>query len=168
LTERTERQELSHKAQERKIKEQFPGLNIVEWLEPESKSAFKPGRPIFKQLMQKIKDGEADGIVAYHPNRLARNEIDSAEVTYALRTYLKDLKFCNFSFENSIEGIMILQMIMSQGQYESSKQGRDVKRGMEQKALPRSSAARLHQTPSSRRRGTCYETQGQQTTHPYL
>lgn len=132
--ERKERQELSHRAQERKIKEQFPDINIIEWLDPESKSAFKPGRPIFDLMMEEIEAGEADGIVAYHPNRLARNEIDSARTTYMLRGALKDLKFCNYNFDNSAEGIMMLQMIMNQGQYESSKQSRDVKRSMEEKA----------------------------------
>jgi hypothetical protein len=44
--EREDRQALSHPAQIARIKEQFKGLNIVKWLEPESKSAFKPGRPI--------------------------------------------------------------------------------------------------------------------------
>ena len=134
--ERKERQELSHEAQKRKIKEQFPDLNIVAWLEPESKSAFKPGRPIFNQAMKMIRAGKADGIVCYHPNRLSRNEVDAAEVTYMFRTKeLKDLKFCAYTFENTPEGIMMLQIIMSQSQYESSKQGRDVKRGMEQKAI---------------------------------
>jgi site-specific DNA recombinase len=127
--ERKERQELSHKAQVRKIREHFPDLNIVKWMEPESKSAFKTGRPIYKER------GEADGIVAYYPNRLSRNEIDSGRLTYALRDSLKDLKFCTYTFENTPEGVMMLQMIMNQGQYESSKQGRDVKRGMEEKAL---------------------------------
>ena len=85
--------------------------------------------------MEKIESGLADGIVSYHPNRCSRNEIDSARITYALRGPLKDLKFCNYTFENNAEGIMMLQMIMNQSQYESSKQGRDVKRGMEQKAI---------------------------------
>ncbi|MGH9857309.1 MAG: recombinase family protein, partial [Acidobacteriota bacterium] len=73
-------------------------------------------------------------IVAWHPNRLSRNEKDSAEVTYRLRGPLKDLKFCSYNFDNSAEGIMMLQMVMNQSQYESSKQGRDVSRGMKQKA----------------------------------
>ena len=133
--ERTERQELSHKAQERKIKEHFPDLKIIEWIEPESKSAFKPGRPLFNRMMERIEAGEAEGIVAYHPNRCSRNEIDSATITYALRGALKDLKFCTYNFDNTAEGIMMLQMIMNQSQYESSKQGRDVKRGMEEKAM---------------------------------
>jgi DNA invertase Pin-like site-specific DNA recombinase len=134
--ERQERQELSHAAQERKIRESFKDLNIVKWMKPESKSAFKPGRPVFSEMIKVIESGRADAIVSYHPNRISRNEIDAATVTYMLRTgALKDLKFSSYTFENNPEGIMMLQMIMSQSQYESSKQGRDVSRGMEQKAL---------------------------------
>lgn len=133
--ERTERQELSHKAQRRKINEQFPDLKIIEFVE-ESKSAFKPGRPEFDRIIRMIKNGEADGLISWHPNRVSRNEIDAATVTYMLRTKeLKDLKFCAYTFENTPEGIMMLQIIMSQSQYESSKQGRDVKKGMEEKAM---------------------------------
>lgn len=133
-SESKEKQELSHLSQIENIKSQFSHLNIVKWVEPESQSAFTPGRPIFRQVMEMIKNGEADGIVAWHPNRLSRNEIDSAEITYMLRGALKDLKFCSFNFDNSPEGIMMLQMTMNQSQYESSKQGKDVKRGLETKA----------------------------------
>ncbi len=132
--ERKERQELSHQAQTAAIKRTFPDLNIVKWLEPESKSAFRPGRPIFDEMLDMIDHGEADGIVAWHPNRLSRNELDAARVTYALRSKLKDLKFCNYTFENNPENVMMLQMVMSQGQYESTKQAVDVRRGMAQKA----------------------------------
>ena len=132
--ERKERQELSHQSQIKEIKKSFPNLRIVKWIEAESKSAFKPGRPLFNEMVQMIMDGEADGIVAWHPNRLARNEVDSSTITYMLRKELKDLKFCSFNFDNTAEGVMMLQMVMNQSQYESSKQGRDVKRGMEQKA----------------------------------
>jgi site-specific DNA recombinase len=133
--ERKERQELSHSAQIRKILEQFSDLNIVKWMDAESQSAFKPGRPIFNEMMTMIEQGLADAIVSYHPNRLARNEYDSARLTYGLRGPLKNLKFCTYNFDNSPEGIMMLQMVMNQGQYESSKQGIVVKRGMQEKAL---------------------------------
>ncbi len=132
--ERAERQELSLQSQISKIKEYYPNIEIVKWMEPESKTAFKPGRSIFNEMLDLIDEGFADGIVCWHPNRLSRNEIDSAAITYRLRSTLKDLKFCTFGFDNSAEGIMMLQMTMNQSQYESAKQGRDVKRGMEQKA----------------------------------
>jgi site-specific DNA recombinase len=134
--EREERQQLSHEAQRRKIKEQFPDLTIVKWMDPESRSAFKPGRPIFDEMIRLIDGGKADGLVFYSPNRASRNEIDAAAITYRLRgSALKDLKFCTYSFENTNEGILMLQMLLSQSQYESAKQGKDVKRGMVQKAI---------------------------------
>ena len=132
--EREDRQVLSLPAQRGKIREQFPDFNIVEFIE-ENSSAFKPGRPLFNALINRIEKGEIQGIIGWHPNRLSRNEIDSAKITYMLRGQLKDLKFCTYNFDNSPEGIMMLQLVMNQSQYESSKQGRDVKRGMEQKAI---------------------------------
>ena len=133
--EREERQELSHESQKENIQQYFPDLNIVKWMDYESKSAFHPGRPIFDEMLQLIEDGFADGIVAWHPNRLSRNEIDSGRLTYMLRTKLKDLVFCTYRFDNTPEGILVLQNLMNHSQYESSKQGRDVKRGMETKAM---------------------------------
>src|SRR3990167_11370988 len=79
---RKERQLLSHTTQTRRIKEQFPDLDIVKWMEAESQSAFVPGRPIFNRMLGTIKNGEADGIVCYNTKRLRRNEIDAAEITY--------------------------------------------------------------------------------------
>lgn len=134
--EREEKQVLSLQAQKDKIQEQFPDLNIIDIVE-ESRSAFKPyNRPLFeKRVIERIKRGEADGIIAWHPNRLSRNEIDAATITYMARKgVIKELRFCAYTFENNPEGIMMLQIIMSQSQYESSKQARDVKRGMKQKA----------------------------------
>src|SRR5581483_8534495 len=46
---------------------------------------------------------------------------------------LKDLKFANYSFDDSPEGMMMLQMTMSQSQYFSAKLSKDVKRGNEKK-----------------------------------
>jgi site-specific DNA recombinase len=133
--ERDDYQELSTQSQQRKIEEQFPDLNIIDYV-IESGSAFKPNnRPLFEAQLRRIEKGEADGLIGWHPNRFSRNEIDAAAITYRVRTgVIKDLKFCTFNFDNSAEGIMMLQMALSQSQYESAKQGRDVKRGMEEKA----------------------------------
>ena len=134
-TESEERQSLSKPAQKRKIKEIFPDIKIVEWID-ESKSAFKPGRPGFDDMMLKLQDGEADGIVCWHPDRLSRNEVDAAQITYGLRTGLiKDLKFGSYFFDNSPEGIMMLQNVMSHSQYFSSKLSKDVKRGNDEQRI---------------------------------
>ena len=133
--ERKERQVLSVESQRAEIEKRFPGLNIVEWAE-ETRSAFTPyNRPVFDRMMKRIHDKEADGIVSWYPNRLSRNEIEAANITYGIRTgEIKDLKFCTYTFENNPPGIWMLQMLLSHGQLESAKQGVDVSRGMIAKA----------------------------------
>jgi len=133
-TEGEERQALSISSQMDKVREFFGSLDIVEVLE-EKHSAFKPyNRPVFADMIKRIQNGEANGIIAWHPDRLSRNEIDASTITYLVRTgIIDDLKFGSYNFDNSPEGIMMLQLSLSQSQYLSSKLGKDVKRGLEKK-----------------------------------
>ena len=133
-TEGEERQALSIDSQKDSVKKTCPGFDIVEILE-EKYSAFKPyNRPVFEDMIRRIKLGEAQGIIAWHPDRLSRNEIDASTITYLVRTgIIHDLKFGSYNFDNSPEGIMMLQLALSQSQYFSSKLGKDVKRGLEKK-----------------------------------
>lgn len=39
--------------------------------------AKRPGRPVFHEMIARIEAGEADGIIARHPDRLARNAVDA-------------------------------------------------------------------------------------------
>ncbi|HHE64847.1 MAG TPA: recombinase family protein, partial [Bacteroidetes bacterium] len=81
-TEGEERQALSISSQMDKVREIFPDLDIVEVLE-ERHSAFKPyNRPVFEEMIKCIRKGEAQGIIAWHPDRLSRNEIDASTITY--------------------------------------------------------------------------------------
>lgn len=131
-TEEAERQVLSLDSQRDKIVERFGDLNIVTWIEPESKSAFEPDkRPLFKELLAMVDAGKIDSIIAWHPDRLSRNEVDASAITWRIRQgKIKDLKFASgFSFDNTPESMMMLQMTMSQSQYFSAKLSKDVKRG---------------------------------------
>ena len=134
-SEQDERQALSIESQRNEIKRKFPELNIVDFFE-ESRSAFIPDyRTKFAQMIDMIKSAEADGIIAWHPDRLSRNEVDASRITYLVRTgVIKDLKFGSYNFDNSPEGIMMLQIALSQSQYSSSKLSVDVKRGLKTKA----------------------------------
>lgn len=133
-TEGLERQALSIEAQVDKIREVFPKLEIIEVIE-ERHSAFIPGnRPQFTRMLERIRDGEADGLISWHPDRISRNEIEASQITWYIRQgIIKDLKFVSFAFDPSPEGLMMLQMTMSQSQYFSAKLSRDVKRGMDHK-----------------------------------
>lgn len=133
-TEASERQALSIPAQRKEVMLKFPDLNIVEWVE-ESKSAYKAyNRPAFDKMLKKIEHGEADGIVAWQPNRLSRNAVDAGRIAYAVTEgVIKDLKFVSHTFENSPEGVKALQYSLTDSQFYSASLSRDVRRGNREK-----------------------------------
>ncbi|MGB3009006.1 MAG: recombinase family protein [Candidatus Saccharimonadales bacterium] len=100
----------------------------------EKRTAKKPGRPTFNEMLRRISSGEANGILAWLPDRLSRNSIDSGQIVYMLdESLLTDLKFPHFWFENSPQGKYMLA-----NEFNSSKQYVDnlsvnTKRGLRQK-----------------------------------
>lgn len=52
----------------------------------EARTAKCPGRPIFDEMIKRIEKGEASGIIAWHPDRLARNSIDGGKIIYLVDT----------------------------------------------------------------------------------
>ena len=50
----------------------------------EKQTAKIPGRPIFGEMIARIEKGEASGILAWHPDRLARNNVDGGKKNYNL------------------------------------------------------------------------------------
>ncbi len=76
----------------------------------EKQSAKDPGvRPEFSQLIEDIKAGKIEGIIAWHPDRLSRNMKEAGEIIDLLdKGILKDIRFATSSFENSPTGKMLL------------------------------------------------------------
>jgi DNA invertase Pin-like site-specific DNA recombinase len=81
----------------------------------EKQSAKIPGRPIFNEMIKRIENGEADGILAWHPDRLARNSVDGGRLIFLLDTgKLADLKFPTFWFEPTPQGKFMLNIPLYQ------------------------------------------------------
>ena len=60
------------------------GAKIVKVL-TESQSAKKPGRPIFNDMINMLHNNEADGIICWRINRLARNPKDGGDIQWMLQ-----------------------------------------------------------------------------------
>ena len=108
-------------------------ISIVEEL-VEKQSAKIPGRPIFNDMISRIENGEASGIVSWHPDRLARNSVDGGKLIYLVDTgKIKLLKFPQFWFESTPQGKFMLTIAFGQSKYFVDSLSENTKRGLRQK-----------------------------------
>ncbi len=134
-TDEPDRQILSIEAQIAELEEfaTKENLKIVSFI-TESKTAKEPGRVKFAQVLEMVENGEANGIISWHPDRLARNSIDGGKIIYLLDTgKLLDLKFPSFWFENTPQGKFMLSIAFGQSKYYVDNLSENVKRGNRQK-----------------------------------
>ena len=130
-----DKQILSIEAQIAELKEfaKREHLEIVEFIE-EAKTAKAPGREKFAEVIKKLEKGFANGILAWHPDRLARNSMDGGKIVYLLDTgKLVDLKFPTFWFDNTPQGKFMLSIAFGQSKYYVDNLSENVKRGLRQK-----------------------------------
>src|SRR3990167_3381533 len=100
----------------------------------EAQTAKEPGRKVFNNLLKLVEKGFAQGIVSWHPDRLARNSIDGGKIIYFLDTgQLQDLKFPTFWFQNTPQGKFMLNIAFGQSKYYVDNLSENVKRGLMQK-----------------------------------
>jgi DNA invertase Pin-like site-specific DNA recombinase len=134
-TDTEDKQVLSIQSQLNEVREyaQRQGVNIVREFQ-EARSAKVPGRPVFDEMIRRIERGETSGIIAWHPDRLARNSIDGGKIIYLIDTgHIVDLRFPTYRFDNSAQGKFMLNIIFGQSKYYVDNLSENTKRGIREK-----------------------------------
>ena len=134
-TEEDDRQVLSIEAQLVELQEYAAKekLEIVASL-CEAKTAKEPGRIKFAEMLSLLEKGKADGIIAWHPDRLARNSVDGGKIIHFVdRGLIHSLKFPTFWFEATPQGLFMLNIAFGQSKYFVDNLRENVKRGLRQK-----------------------------------
>jgi len=85
-------------------------------------------------MLSLIEKGKADGIISWHPDRLARNSVDGGKIIHFVdRDLIKSLKFPTFWFEPMPQGLFMLNIAFGQSKYFVDNLRENVKRGLRQK-----------------------------------
>ena len=96
----------------------------------EKQTAKSPGRPVFNEMLLRIEQGEANGILAWHPDRLARNSVDGGKIIYLVDTgVIVEMKFPTFWFDPTPQGKFMLSIAFSQSKYYVDNLSENIKRG---------------------------------------
>lgn len=139
-TESEDRQTLSLNDQKRELEElaKRENLTIVKSFAGseagESQSAHKRGRPIFQQVIDLIESGKANGLLVWHPNRIARNAYDGGLVITLLdEKKLLEVKTPNRAFKNTPDDKFFLQLEFGMAKKSSDDNGEAVNRGLRTK-----------------------------------
>ena len=134
-TEEDDRQVLSIEAQLVELQE-YAAKEKLEIVASfcEAKTAKEPGRIKFAEMLSLIERGKADGIISWHPDRLARNSVDGGKIIHFVdRGLIKSLKFPTFWFEATPQGLFMLNIAFGQSKYFVDNLRENVKRGLRQK-----------------------------------
>jgi len=134
-TDEKDKQVLSIDNQLSELKEfaERENLEIVDFL-TEAQTAKVTGRSIFNSLIKRIEKGEAQGIISWNPDRLARNSVDGGKMIYLLDTgELQSLKFPTHWFENTPQGRFMLSIAFGQAKYYVDNLSQNVHRGLKYK-----------------------------------
>ncbi len=108
-------------------------LDIVEII-TESRSAKAPGRPAFDNMLLRIQQGEANGILCWKLNRLARNPVDGGQISWMLQQGIIQHIQCYGRDYKPLDNVLMMQVEFGMANQYVKDLSIDVKRGMRLKA----------------------------------
>lgn len=119
-------------AEAKKLAEKY-NINVIDVIE-ESKSAKEPGRVGFNSMLKRIHKGEAQGILTWKLNRLARNPIDGGQISWMLQqNIIKHIQTFERDY-NPTDNVLLMQVEFGMANQYVKDLSLDVKRGTRQKA----------------------------------
>jgi len=119
-------------AEAKKLAERY-NIKVVDIIS-ESKSAKEPGRIGFNTMLKRIHKGEAQGILTWKLNRLARNPIDGGQISWMLQqNIIKHIQTFERDY-NPTDNVLLMQVEFGMANQYVKDLSIDVKRGMRQKA----------------------------------
>jgi len=100
----------------------------------EAKTAKKPdNREVYTEMMSKVKEGKADGILCWKLNRLARNPVDGGQISWMLqKSILKSIQTHEREYLPT-DNVLMMSVEFGMANQFLIDLSEDVKRGMEKK-----------------------------------
>ncbi|MGH9461173.1 MAG: recombinase family protein [Vicinamibacteria bacterium] len=104
------------------------GLEVAEVL-TEAKSAKAPGRPVFTAMLERLRRGEAQGILCWKLDRLARNPIDGGALIWAVKEHGLELYTPTQTFRPQDDNTILLYIEFGMAQKYIDDLSRNIRRG---------------------------------------
>jgi len=108
-------------------------LEIIDILS-ESQSAKAPGRPVFNEMIKKIDSKEADGIICWKIDRLARNPVDGGNISWMLqKSIIKHIRTYDRDYLPS-DNVLMMSFELGMANQFIRDLSQNTKRGLKNKA----------------------------------
>ncbi len=135
-SEQEDRQVLSLDSQECELMKVVKANNLsIAGIYKESGSAHVIGRSMFNEMLTRIENGGAQGLVVWDESRIARNSMDGGKVIYMMDLgQISEIYKPGKMYKNTPDDKSWLSMVFMMSKKESDDKGVNAKRGMTDKA----------------------------------
>ena len=134
-SESEDRQVLSLESQLNELKSLAERLNLpVVDVFTEAQSAKSPGRPLFNEMLKRINHKQAEGIICWKLDRLARNPIDGGQIIWMLQKgIIKHIQTFDRSYAPE-DNVLLMSVEFGMANQYILDLSKNVKRGLKTKA----------------------------------